>query len=290
MRNLLTLFFIASLVWSCTDVIDLDLDDQVRTLAIDGRITDSSGCKVVLSITGNYLEDGQLPRIDDAEVYLFENGTLIGQLQNDSLGLYTSALTGSIGNSYHLEIELPESYGLPVSWKTLKTTMPRMLQYDSLRVEYRDRNSRPPEFTAGSYAVVYFNEPEGVGDYYRIRRWKNDSLITASLFNISDENFDGRSFGYPSDGETDLQALPPFSVLGPIDAGDSISVEISSIPEDFYNYLNLVAEQVFQVGSPFDAPPVEIVGNLVQTNDTTQIGYGYFTASATEVKSVVFEN
>lgn len=287
MRSFKLFILILPIFWSCTDIIDLDLQDQVNSLAIDGRITDSSGTKVTLSITGSYLEDGRLPRVSDAEVHLYENGSIVTQLTEDSLGIYSSDYKGSVGNRYHLEIEVPESYDLPLSWKTLPTSMSRMLQYDSLTIEYLDRNSRPPEFTEGFYAVVYFKEIEGVGDYYRFRRWKNDSLITASIFTVSDENFDGRSFGYPSNGETDLQALPPFSVFGTVDQGDSISVEISSIPEDFYNYINLVGEQVFQVGSPFDAPPVEIVGNLVQTADTTRIGYGYFYASATEVQSVV---
>lgn len=290
MRSFILSFFLIPFLWSCTDVIDLDLDEQVRSLAIDGRITNNKGAAVTLSITGDYLEDGQLPRINDAEVHLFENGNMVSQLEEDSLGIYSSDFQGKVGNNYHLEIELPENYGLPLSWKTLTTPMSRMLQYDSLAIQFRDRTSRAPEFTAGNYAVIYFKEPEGMGDYYRIRRWKNDSLITASIFTVSDENVDGRSFGYPSDGESELQAFPAFSVYGTVDQGDSISVEISSIPEDFYNYINLVGEQVFQVGSPFDAPPVEIVGNLFQSNDTTKIGYGYFYASATETKSTVLRD
>ncbi len=284
MKKLLILITLVCTLASCTEVVDLELKNEVRTLAIDGRITDLKGARVNLAITAGYLEEGSIPRIDDANVYLYENGQFIDQLSLDSNGTYSSPYLAKIGRRYHLEIEIPGSYQMATRWQTIPSLLKPVFKIDSLQVRELSRTTTPNVFEPGSYALMYFSEPEGQGDYYRIRRWKNDSAITASIFTFNDEFIDGASFGYKGDNNNNF---PAFNFYGPLEEGDSITVEVSSISQDFSDYLALVAEQVFQVGGPFDAPPSEVVGNLRQADNPDEIGYGYFVASALTLESIV---
>jgi hypothetical protein len=118
-----------------------------------------------------------------------------------------------------------------------------------------------------------FTEPAGLGDSYRQRIWRNDTLWNTqydiNVFN--DEFIDGRSFD-----DIDLPATQIGTVAK---AGDIYKVELSSISAEGYNFLLLLQEQTVQVGSTFDPPPAPIFGNIVNADDPNRLGLGYFFAS-----------
>ncbi len=283
-KRLAFLVAILAISQSCQDVVQLDVPEIPASIAVDGRVTDSDtvGTSVILSTTAGYFDQGQTPRITGADVFLFEDEVMVSQLsENRQAGEYSSSFQGEVGKSYFIEIQIPadNDYGLEEStWRSRPEMLNRVFQIDSLTVEFLER---PDVFTAGDYPLMYFREPAGKGEYYRTRIWDNDSAVTQNILIFEDEFFDGLYVGD--------DVLPPFNFYGRIEAGDSITAEVSSMTKAYFDYLTLLQEQVLFVGGPFDPPPAPIIGNIYNVDDEEAIGFGYFTAAALEVEWVVNE-
>ncbi len=257
---------------SCTDVIDLDTGDTTRALNVYGHISDTTGTQVSLSLTTSYFDQNTNPPINDADVFLFEDGVSVGQLNPlGAEGKYELDYSGTLGKSYHIEILLPTHYGLPQNWSSQPEVLSRVFKADSFNTRFLTKNSVPSVFEEGYYSLLYFQEPKGVGDSYRIRRWLNDSLFAQDFLIFDDANFDGADFG---------GSFPGVAIYGPMEIGDTNRIEISSISRPYYDYLSLIVEQVFQIGGPFDPPPSPIVGNIYNSDDPKDYGFGFFFASA----------
>ncbi len=285
--TLLQFLWITGLLISCQDVTEIDVPDSETAVSISGRITDSKGGYVTVSTTANYFAQGETPRIDGARVRLFEDGFMVAEMLRDSVpGLYTTTFNGTIGKSYEIEVEIPEvDATLKAStWRSKPEELKRVFEIDSINIMELNRNSVPQVFNPGFYALMYFQEPPGVGDAYRITRWKNDSLFTQSIFLFDDSNFDGFYVGDPA-------GIPPFNYYGRFDEqeSDSAGIEIASLTREYFDFLALVANQVFNVGGTFDPPPETIIGNIYNADKPDEFGFGYFGASALSTGGIRYQ-
>ena len=271
---------------ACQDVIELDTPTYKTTLVVEGRVTDTLGTSVRLSTTANYFAQGETPIINSAIVTLYENDNPVSLLTQSETepGMYYSSFNGTIGNTYYLQVEVNADNNSGIQntiWHTNKQELHRVFEFDSLKIKYLDRTTNPPSFNAGQFVLGYFTEPAGVGDFYRLHYWKNDSFVTQTIDILTDEFYDGFTFG--------KDPVPPITVYGAIDeVMDSITVEVSSISEDYYNYLSLISEQIFQVGGPFASPPAFVEGNVYNANNPEEVGFGYFEASSISYSHIIF--
>ncbi len=292
MKKLLTIVGLFSLLISCQDVIELDTNTRPTTLVVQGRVTDTLGTSVKVSLTAGYFEQGATPVVNDAVVRLYENGILAATLTRDTIdGGYLSAFNGRVGNKYEVEIEVPNnsSSGFKAStWRSMPEEMNRIFEVDSFKIV---KIKRPRVFTTGLYAVCYFQEPIGKGDNFRFRRWKNDSLLIRSITTFDDDFFDGLYFRDTVIGKDTL--LNYFDFYGPfdedVDFGDSAGIEFSSISKAYSDFLALINEQSFQVGGPFAAPPAAVIGNIYNVDKPEEIGFGYFNVSAISRGGVTYK-
>ena len=257
---------------SCQEVIDLDIPTTDPRVSVVGRVTDSEGTSVTVSVSAPYFSQTTTPKINDARVLLFEDDVMVSELTRDSLeGVYSSSYNGIIGKTYEIQVEVPAGSAnyKESTWRSFPELMRPTVVLDSFKVELL---RRPIVFEDGYYAQVFFRELPGSGDYYRITRWRNDSLITQDINITDDVGFDGFYFGID---------LPAFAYTGPVDrVGDSLGLEVSSISEEYFSYLGLIVTQVFQVGSTFDPPPAPVIGNIYNMDNKEEYGFGYFAASA----------
>lgn len=273
---------------SCQDVVELELEDSSKRIVIDGRITDSSPNYVEVSTTAPYFDQGPTNRVSNCAVVLYEDGDTVAILVPDSIpGLYSTSFQGEIGKDYEISVEVfPGNATFEASvWKSSPETLKRVYTIDSLNIRQLDRNTVPQTFQEGFFALMYFQEIPGVGDNYRIRRWINDSLFTQEIFTFEDDFFDGRYVG-----GTGLFSIPAFNIYGPFDEeiSETLRVEVSSISDDFSSFLDVLDEQVFQVGGPFDPPPQSIIGNIYNLENPSEYGLGYFYAGALSIKEITF--
>lgn len=276
---------------ACQDVVDIDVPSADTELVVEGSISDLDPARVLLSTTAPFLGDDETPKLSNAVVEVYENDTLFEQLQEvDSIpGLYRGTQVGEIGKEYHLEIRLFGNYpeGVTGQWRSGQSRLKPVAQIDSMKTRRLDRNTTPNVFNPGVYALLFFQERPGRGDFTRVHRWLNDSLFQRQVVIIEDEGIDGVYFG---------QGLfPPIAIYGPFDEQDTLAdgtidfvVRFESISKDQADYLRLISEQT-QVGSPFDAPPALIIGNIRKQEDSSDYAFGYFQASAVSEAQVRYD-
>lgn len=270
---------------SCQDVIDIETPDRAVSLVVEGKVTNTMGTTAKVSLTASYFNQGATPVVNDANVQLLENGAVVSVLSRDTIdGGYRSAFNGVVGNDYEIRVEVPNnsSSGFRAStWQSKPERLSRVFDLDSFNIRTLNRTTTPNVFEEGDYALVYFQEPEGRGDYYRWRIWENDSLFTQTLFTFDDEFIDGGYFGGAF--------LPGFVYFGAInEPGDSLGIEVTSISKEYSTFLNLIGEQSFQVGGPFAAPPAAVIGNIYNVDDPDEFGFGYFIASAVSSGGITY--
>ncbi len=278
------------LLGACQDVVELDVPDSPPEAVINGFISDTHPALVTISTTDAFFEANRTPRVANAEVRLFKNDSLLEVLEPNPVveGEYLGQSEGELGQRYHLEILIPEGFPGKVSgcFETKPETLKPVSQIDSMNIQALDRTTTPRAFQAGDYALLYFQERPGVGDFFRINRWLNDSLFRRDIFVLDDENFDGLYYG------GDL--LPPFPIFGPFEEfvepnasqADTFRVRFESVSAEYASFLQLIDEQT-SVGTPFDAPPALIIGNVYRQGNPQDYAFGYFYASAYSEDSVI---
>lgn len=266
---------------SCEEVIDLDLPETPSQIIINGRVTDTVPVQVQVLATADY-NNGVVPGVSNAKVLLFENGVRVDSLvESDTLpGFYIGTFTGVEGRNYHIDVEVfPGNILLAEgNWVSKRELLKRCPPIDSFYSEFRPEDILQEE---GYYVAAHFREPQGRGDFYRIRAWRNDSLQNRpqDLTFFEDEFSDGLNFGTPP--------IPALTIDGPRPVGTTYRLELSSITEGQFDYLALLQQQTVQVGSIFDPPPASIIGNIHVKGDASDVALGYFSASKLQFAETV---
>jgi hypothetical protein len=254
---------------SCTERIEIPLDESYARLVVDGSITtDTMAHTVVLSSTSSYYYNQPAPPIAGAEVSI-SDGIKSYLLAEDSPGIYRteSNIFGIPGKTYTLNIKLAAAIGGFTDY-TASSTLNPVTPLDSLSLLYH------PDWSENGVWEVkcYVLEPPTV-DFYRFLLFKNQTLLTDTLneWLISDDMFfngnytNGLPIGYLDQGSPE-QGLK---------AGDTIIAEVNSIGKDYYNFIMEAQAELFGSNPLFSGPPANIKGNI------SNGAVGFFTAYAT---------
>ena len=290
----ITYLFGASFLWSCEDVIDIELPQVESVVVIDAWITNKSETQTISVLKSiPYFENTFLPGYNEAVVKVEDLTDHIEynfQKSNDD-GIYiwepTQSLPtfGKIGNAYKLTVQLGNAIYESFS------TMNRVPEIDSISYRFEKGNSFFPD---SYFAQFYALDPEGAGDTYWIRAWKNGQFLNKpSEINISYDA--GGSPGAIIDGITFIQpirdGINPFDqdendeFLSPYEPGDSVYVELHSINNETYTFLNEVAIQTNRPGGfaeLFAQPLANVSSNILIANESPEAtkAIGFFNISA----------
>ena len=270
---------IAVLLMSCTEVIDIELDSTYTRLVVEGAVTtDSLQHGVRLSTTADYFSNEMAPAVSGAEVDLEYNGNIIRLNENDSIpGYYQvpAAFRGEIGTTYHLRINGvdTDSDGITETYEA-ESTMPGGVKLDSVALKYSSNY-----FVSGYEVYMYALDPP-TRDWYSIKFWKNSDLLTDTLikYNVQPDEFYNGSYlfyglpiGFYNDGD-------PREVLA---EGDTVTLELNSIPEFFYNFIIDAQLEIIGNNPLFSGPASNVRSNLDNG------ARGYFTSYSVLRSSVV---
>lgn len=266
------LLILAVSLIACEDRIDLNIPENPPLLVVNGRVTDQEPAFVYLTTTAPYFLQQATPRVTDAEVLLYENDVLIGQMapSDTAPGRYELQKFGEVGKSYHLEIVIPSGTASgvePGKYRTDPERLNRIFELDSIFLDFQP--PRPP-FQGGFIPSIAFKEPEGPGDIYRIRRWKNDTIFRNVFFTINDDFADGFHFGKPP--------VPPVRLGTLLEVGDTFWIEITSITAAYDRYLRVLLDQTFRAAGAFAPPAAPVYGNVFYGDGRNALGY--FSSSA----------
>ncbi len=286
------ILLIAFTFFACENIIYPELEPSLDQYVVDAWLNDlTRSQKIFLSKSNNYFMS-ELPKLlSGAEVYVtdeegnrfdFEE-TEEGYVWGDSLSISFLQL----GTSYQLNVSID---GIQFSGTSeMKPVSP----VDSITFKYQEEDFS----TAEDYYLAEFVATDfvGSGNTYWIKAWKNGVYLNkASEINIAYDagfsaggNIDGQVFIQPiqelinpfdPDETGDELTKPPYSI------GDTVYVEIHSISESAFYFLNEVKIQTVRSGGfgALFAPPFSNVSTNLMNEDVSSAIHpvGFFNVSA----------
>jgi hypothetical protein len=250
------IILLSTIIVSCTERIDIELDDSYTRLVVDGAITTNSAAHtVVLSKTSSYFYNKPSEMVTGASV-IISDGLLSFPLKEALPGVYRTAplVHGVVGKTYTLNIRLAVQIGGFTDYNASSTIYP-VNKLDSVGLQFH------PDWSEGGFWEVkcYMQDPPTL-DYYRFLVSRNDKMLSDTLnewFVTDDKYFNGN---YTNGAAVAyLRQDSPAEGLSP---GDKITVEVNSIGRDYANFIWAAQSELFGSNPLFSGPPANIVGNI----------------------------
>jgi hypothetical protein len=259
MKNSIIIFSILLfpvLIVSCTEKIDIKLDDSYTRLVVDGAITtDTMAHTIILSKTSSYYYNMPVPMVTGARVSITD-GNHKYDLKENSPGVYSTApsVYGVPGNTYTLNIRLATMIGGYFDYEASSTIYP-VTPLDSISLLLH-----PDWSTGGIWEVKCYVQDPPTSDYYRFLVSKDGKMVTDTLnewFVIDDKFFNGNY----ANGATVAYLEQDLPEVG-LRPGDKITLEMNSIGKDYAGFLSEAQTELFGSNPLFSGPPANVNGNI----------------------------
>ena len=248
---------------ACKKVININLNSAPPQIVIEGEVTNVRGpYEVHITKTVNFAASNTYPPVTNADVYITDstNGITDHLVQADS-GVYLAYKTvGVSGHTFVLNATVDgQQY-------TASSTMPQAVFLDSVTFALNFDFSNKQEINA----VVNFQDPVGLGNYYQWTETVNGRLIP-NIFVFEDRLSDGRYIRQPL-----------FNDSAYLQINDTLVVTHNCVDKNIYNYFFTLASVTgnnnFQTATPAN-PNTNISNGAL----------GYFSAHTTQqVKIIVY--
>lgn len=251
---------------SCTDVIDLDLDNIEPRLVIEASIdwedgTSGADQTIKLSMSTPMFEQQDIPVTGATVTITNDQSNDVFNFIDQNNGNYTTtSFVPVLNQTYTLEVT---HNGETFSAQETLIPLPLINEINVFQ--------STEEFDEDLLEVnIEFNNPANEENYYLIKFQElNDQLPDFRV--LIDEYFDGRSIPITSerDRDEDTNQRPYF-------AGDVVKVELFAISKRYYQYFDLIDSQLGAGENPFGTTPVEIKGNIINQTNPANRPFGYF--------------
>ena len=258
-KNLRVFLFLTAMsvfVGSCTEKIDIKLDEGYTRLIVEGTITtDTMAHTISLSHTTSYYYSEPAPRVSGAIVTL-SDGESVFTLAETEPGIYQTPddYAGIPGRTYRLNITLASAISGEDTY-TASSYMYSGSELDSIKAAYHDDWGEE-----GFYELQCYVLDPPTTDFYQFKIYKNDVLVTDTLSKVlvtDDRFYNGNYTNGIGVGFLD-QAKPKEKVF----AGDRLTVQTSRITEEYFNFITELQIQSGYQTPLFSGPPANIKGNI----------------------------
>ncbi len=275
---------------SCEDVIQLDVPKTDPYLVVDGSITNLAGEQVIkLSKSQDLLTLSTVEGVKNATVKVTDDLGKIYEFKDaKNIGKYvwtptkSTDVMGVIGRTYTLEVSIEgEKY-------TAISKLNRVPKIDSIVYKLDDANVRQRgtgKPSKGYDAIFYATDPKGVGDCYRVKIYKNDTLkSSADNIVIAYDAIGNKS---PiGDGLVFVRPLRRLASTELYRENDKVRVELLSITEAHFDFWLQLRQELNNAGL-FARPAARIPSNINNVNsNSTKLASGWFGTSAVSVMEV----
>jgi hypothetical protein len=260
------------LIGSCTERIELDLDESYTRLLVDGGITNEvKSHRIQLATSGGYLGVDRDPPVSGATVTI-SDGTTIFPLEEapDEPGCYYTdpAVAGIPGNIYTLNIELPYAIN-GTTFYTASCELFPLSPVDSIAIRWFD----PWKV----WEIQCFATDPPTVDFYMFEILVNDTMTTENLDEkmvVNDILYNGQytngiGVGYLEEEEN----LRP---------GDTVTLRMSRLTEDYAYFIWEAVGEAGYSNPLFGGPPANVKGNI------SNGAMGFFSASSVSYTSTVY--
>lgn len=277
-RNIIALMILAVVAFSCTERIDVKLDQQkYARLVVEGEFSsDTLPHKVQLSKTEDYFSNTKPAPVSNAQVTIFNDEELYELTETpENPGVYFTApdVYGTIGKDYTLKIELEEEIGGQKEYTATSHIYP-ISQIDSIGLEFHD------DWTDdGIWEVKCYVLDPPTEDYYMFHVYRNGVLVNDTIdqvFVVDDVLYNGNytngiGVGYLDQSRENEQLFP----------GDKVTLRVSRITKDYTDFLWQLQETVSYQSPLFSGPPANVQGNI------SDGGFGAFGAYSSSYASTI---
>lgn len=268
---------------SCTETIDLELKTNAKRMVVDGILSNEQQVKIVrLSISVPYFTETESPPVTGAKVSITEGENVFNLIEyKDHKGYYyisSGDFMPKPGKSYTLKVENIDinSDGIFETY-TATSEMPQVVIADSIDLKYQYFNKDWEIYQV----LLYFQDPPATKNNYMYRLRLNHNRVTSKPSDIrisNDKFFDGN---YVKGGWA--QSIDAREKSKLIEKGDIITLELASITQDFYEFMDAVKKNEQGNDPLFSGPPANTPGNI------SNGALGFFTVVATSTTSVIYD-
>ncbi len=280
MRNIAA---ILALIWlvigfsSCTDQVDVDLQDADALLIVDAWLDNRPQVQNIrLSWSHDYFNSAFTQGLDEAEVNLTRDDGTVFNFTSAGDGNYR---WGSQGGDSLGEAEDEFALEIKYNGKTYsaESRFNRVPVIDSIAQEYFESELGRDD---GIYTEFFARDLEGDGDTYWIKAYKNGQFLNRPQeMNLAYDA--GFSAGSNSDG---LIFIPPIrDAINPQDednqawvVGDVCLVEIHSLNLDAFYFMGEAFTQMTNGDATIFALPVANVDGNIRSSDEGEEVLGMF--------------
>lgn len=293
MYRITTILFVALLVtlllYSCDEVINPELEEASPVLVIDAWLNNAPGTQqIFITRSQPYFENLFPPGVSGATVQVSDENGKIYSFSESKPGVYVwspavNEVFGEVGLRYTLSVQAGTETFIA------DARMGRVPDIDSITFFLAEGG----QFADDQYQAEFWAiDPLEPNDTYWIKTFKNsqqllkpNEIVTAFDAGFSKgANFSGITFIAPL-----RTAINPFdedvdgNIKSPYVVGDSIYVQIQSITEAGFNFLNEVRIQTDRPGGfseLFATPLANVATNISNVNPTGSKVLGFFNVGA----------
>ncbi|MBB4803448.1 hypothetical protein HNP37_003523 [Flavobacterium nitrogenifigens] len=251
---LITLLFAFSFT-SCEDVVNLDLETGETKLVVDAEILWKKGTTgneqtIKISKTAPYYS-GSTPKVSGAQVRVENSNGDVFTFNETEAGIYKcNNFVPVINMDYKLFITA-EGQSYTATEKLTATNPINKIEQKIV-----------PDF--GGEDVIeltfYYNDPADQVNFY-VTDYQSEFLIYPEYEITNDDFYNGNEISTRFSHE-DMKA------------GNTVKITHRGVSKNFFNYWKLILEA--SNSNPFQVPPGNIRGNIINTTNTNNTAFGYF--------------
>ena len=287
-RTLIILLAIIGLT-ACTEKMRIDTQEGIQFVGVSASITDEyKHHEVILSYTEDFY-GGAPEMISNAIVFVVDSNDTIWFEESEKPGYYLSVneFAGQEGHEYHLSVDFSDKNGSHHFYADSKMNE-NIEKIDSIKIKPWVFNSLEMKEYLGIYP--YFQTTDNPKTYYMARVEINgelvggDTLTKCEMFETY--SFAGIYFNGPLmvalGGEFPIYGLHQTDSLEVLHQGDTVTLDIWSIPGDYAHY-------IFEIASSTGTNPMMGTPSNVRTNiHPEDEAVGMFHASSLRQLSVIY--
>lgn len=266
-KSILALFTV--IFTGCTDVIDVDVQTDTLRLVVEASLDWEKGTtgndQVITLRTSTPFFDTQSTNVTGAEVTVTNNAT-------GEVFLFTDQNNGTYTTST-FEPQLEATYTLEILYDGERyVAEDTMNPVPDITDIYQDTEDGFDDETIELHIV--FTDFEEEGDNYLFKFERSQDLLP-TLETGDDEFINGNEvdWWYEIDDDEDEE-------IKPLLPGDVVNISMHGISRSYFNYIDIVIDQMGGVGI-FEATPVDVKGNCINTTNPDNYAHGYFRVTQT---------
>jgi len=257
------------MIISCTERIDIELDEGSIRLVVDGSVTtDTIAHKITLAKTTSYFYDQESPSVTGASVSITAGERDIRLFEKEPGAYYTDSTFSALeGLTYTLNIILATPVGGHTEY-SVSAYMNNRVRIDSANLIFH------PEWSdSGFYEVQCYLKDPPTNNFYRFLVYKNGKILSDTL----DEWFvtDDRFFNGSYINGAGVAFFDQGSENGKLAGGDEITLELNCLEQGHAGFIWEAQSELRGSNPLFSGPPANVKGNI------NNGAIGYFAAYTT---------